>query len=72
MEEGKPTGITREDVHALSREVQFEGQRAQLFHADTDDRERIVLGLDVGGRQLLLYGHFKGDVFMEEGREPLD
>jgi hypothetical protein len=30
MEEGKPTGITREDVHNLDQ-VQFEGQQARLF-----------------------------------------
>jgi hypothetical protein len=74
MEEGKPTGITREDVHNLDQ-VQFEGQLARIFHAATDtagDVEHVVLSLDAGGRRLTLYGYFRGSEFMEVDREPLD
>ena len=74
MEEARPTGIMREDVHELS-EVQFEGQRAQLFHARTDASkgvERVMLGLDTEGGRIALYGYFKGAEFMEVNRERLD
>jgi hypothetical protein len=74
MEEGKPTGITREDVHNLAQ-VQFEGQLAHIFHAATDtagDVEHVVLSLDAGGKRLTLYGYFRGSEFMEVDRESLD
>ncbi len=75
MEEGRPTGITREDVHELG-EVQFEGQQAQLsharMHASGGVEHDVTLVLDTGGRRLALYGYFRNGEFMEVDRGRLD
>jgi hypothetical protein len=75
MEEGKPTGITREDVNKLG-EVRFEGRQAQLTDARTNVsggvEHDVTLWLDAGTTRFALYGYFSGGEFMEVERARLD
>ncbi len=76
MEQGKPTGITRQDISNLGR-VQFEGQTAQLLaHRGRYEEGGVIRELElhaVAGdsrTRLRLYGYFNRDnEFMEVRRE---
>ncbi len=72
-EEGKPTGIKREDVDKLGV-VEFEGGRAQLYRQSTQEDGSVRLELDTfRGPRLALYGFFDpGEEFIEVDREWLD
>ena len=68
MEKGKPTGIKRQDVETMAY-VTFEGERGQIISYDfTSSPEILVLGFG-GPRDLVLYGDFDGDEFVEVDRE---
>lgn len=73
MDEGRPTGIKRQDVDSLAV-VTFEGRRAQLYRKRQDERGRFLIELDPheGGTRLALYGYFDGEEFMEVDRETID
>jgi hypothetical protein len=76
VEQGKPTGITRQDVSNLGP-VQFEGQTAQLLHhrghyEPGGVTHVLELHADAGdpGTWLELYGYFNRDnEFLEVRRE---
>lgn len=65
-EEGKPTGIKREDVDKLGV-VEFEGGRAQLYRQNTYGDGSVRLELDTfRGPRLALYGYYgRDDEFVE-------
>jgi hypothetical protein len=72
LKEGKPTGITRQNVENLGK-VEFEGERGQLIGHDWDSRSTLeYLKLGFGDSHLILYGYFHGNEFMEVSRERID
>jgi hypothetical protein len=75
-EEGRPTGISREDAKDPGRIVDFEGQRAEVFHFSEKSSmfaaRRAQLVLDRSDERLVLWGYFRGDEFMEVERERLE
>lgn len=72
VEEGKRTGIKREDAERLGM-VTFEGRRAQLYRANTDTEGRVRIELDdFEGPRIALYGYYDGeDWFVETDRRRL-
>ena len=76
MEQGRPTGITRQDTEGRER-VEFEGQRAQItrlieYYGAGGTTHVLELHAIEGdpSSSLLLYGYFnRNDEFMEVYRE---
>ncbi len=72
MDEGRPTGIRRQDAESLAV-VTFEGRRGVRLYDKHEDERGVFLELDPHeGPRLALYGYFDGDEFMEVNREPID
>ncbi len=73
MDEGRPTGIKRQDVESLGF-VTYKGRRGvQLYSKHEDERGDILIKLDTHeGLRLALYGYFDGDDFMEVDCERID
>lgn len=71
-EEGRATGIKREDVSRLGA-VEFEGRQVQLYGEDRDEEGRFRLELETpGGSRVALYGYYAQDgEFFEVDRERL-
>ncbi len=74
-EEGRPTGISREDAKDPGAVVDFEGRRAEVVHF-SEKSSRLALPsaqlvLDVGDERLALEGYFSDDEFIEVERERL-
>ena len=71
LEEGKPTGIKRDDIERLGA-VEFEGGRAQLWRQNrTNGSVRLELETFTGLR-LALYGYYVRGEFVEVDRQRLD
>ena len=76
-EEGRPTGITRDDAHHPGRIVDFEGRQAEVvsfsLNAQVGRLHSASLVLDLGDERLELLGYFSsGDEFIELGRRRLE
>lgn len=76
MEQGKPTGIKRQDFDQRA-EVEFEGRPAHLYGYSTHSGQgaaNVVADVRIiGGPKLILYGYFgTGGEFMELDRERVD
>ena len=77
-EEGKPTGITREDVkEALMRRatIHFEGRQARVVRlnekAAIGRPHSALLVLELGDERIELSGYFSSGEFIETSRKPL-
>ncbi len=75
-EEGRPTGIKYEDaIEAAQRgaNVDFEGRKVRVVSISgrpgRDVPYSARLDLDLGDEYVVLLGYFRGDEFIEEGRE---
>ena len=75
-EEGRPTGIRYEDaVDAAWRggNVDFEGRKVRLVSINTKSEIHAPhparLLLDLEDEYLVIDGYFRGDEFIEEGRQ---
>jgi hypothetical protein len=63
MERGKPTGIKREHLSG-PQGTTHHGERATFVRVrDSGSAVELVLGF--GDRELVLFGYFEGDEFME-------
>jgi hypothetical protein len=76
VEEGRPTGIKYEDaIEAAQRgeNADFEGRKVRLVsisgRTGMDVPYSAHLNLDLGDEYVVLLGYFRGDQFIEEGRE---
>jgi hypothetical protein len=75
-EEERPTGIQYEDaVEAakLGGNVDFEGRKVRVVSISArtgmETPYSARLDLDLGDEYVVLLGYFRGDEFIEEGRE---
>ena len=75
-EEGRPTGIRYEDVVDAARRganVDFEGRKVRVVSIKTKSEIHAPhparLLLDLGDEYLVIDGYFRGDEFIEEGRQ---
>jgi hypothetical protein len=72
LEEGKPTGIKRQDVYTRGK-VEFGGQLGWVVHYTSDSHSQLtLLEIGFGNLHLRLYGYWSGDEFMEVDRERTD
>jgi hypothetical protein len=76
VEEGRPTGIKYEDaIEAAQRgeNADFEGRKVRVVsisgRTGMDVPNSAHLNLDLGDEYVVLLGYFRGDQFIEEGRE---
>jgi hypothetical protein len=75
-EEAKPTGITYQEAIEAAQQggsVTFEGREARVVGFDSkssiDEPNTSRLTLDLGGRYVMIVGHFWGGELIEERRE---
>jgi len=75
-QQGRPTGITHEDVIEAAQHggnVEFEGRKVRVVSISPRPAMQTPysarLDLDLGDEYVVLLGHFRGDEFIEEGRE---
>jgi len=75
-EQGGPTGIKYEDaIEAAQRgeNAEFEGRKVRVVsisgRTGMDVPYSAHLNLDLGDEYVVLLGYFRGDQFIEEGRE---
>ena len=75
-EGGRPTGIKYEDAIEVAQRgenVDFEGRKVRVVsisgRAGMDVPNSARLDLDLGDEYVVLLGYFRGDEFIEEGRE---
>ena len=76
VEEGRPTRIKYEDaIEAAQRgeNTDFEGRKVRVVsisgRTGMDVPYSARLDLDLGDEYVVLLGYFRGDQFIEEGRE---
>ena len=75
-EEERPTGIRYEDAAAAARHggsVDFEGRKVRVVSISARTGMQTPysarLDLDLGDEYVVLLGYFRGEEFIEEGRE---
>jgi hypothetical protein len=75
-EEDRPTGITYEaaiEAARLGGSVDFEGRKVRVVsiseRTGMETPYSARLDLDLGDEYVVLLGYFRGDEFIEEGRE---
>jgi hypothetical protein len=75
-EEDRPTGIRYEDAIGVAQRggnVDFEGRKVRVVSISGRTGMNVPysarLDLDLGDEYVVLLGYFRGDEFIEEGRE---